>query len=168
MLCPRKKWRQEFRNVEVGDIVLIKAEKKYGKSEYRLGKVTGVKPDAHGTVRTATVATRNRRRAHGEDIQEVKAGTIENEVAIQRLAVILPVYRKSKEETLSENREAGTTDPGSKDGGQSSDVIEDPLSTSPKPRRENPPGNRHHKEGGHSVRRTCGALRDSFIKTRHF
>ena len=90
LLAPRRKWTQTQRNLVVGDIVLIKSENKYGKPEFRLGKVEKLMPDCQGAVRSVMVSTRDRRRARGEPPTKCRAGRIETELAIQRLAVILP------------------------------------------------------------------------------
>ena len=69
--------------------MLIKAEKKFGKAQFRLGKVEKTLPDSHGTVRTVIVSTRNRR-------QGVRQGRVDSEIGVQRLVVILPVQEAWK------------------------------------------------------------------------
>ena len=39
LFTPSRKWKAEHRNLKAGNIVLIKAEKKYGKADFRLAKV---------------------------------------------------------------------------------------------------------------------------------
>ena len=62
LFCPLKKWTVSQRNLKIGDIVLIKYEKNFGKDKFRMGKVVQAKEDDMGRVRTVTVAVRNKRR----------------------------------------------------------------------------------------------------------
>ena len=61
-LVPFKKWRQEFRSVKKGDIVLVLYDRSIGKGDYRLARVQEVNPD----VRVATKYQYNdlKRRGH--------------------------------------------------------------------------------------------------------
>ena len=59
---PRSKWKQEKRNLGVGDIVLVLFQLKYAKDKYRLGRVLQLHPDHHGLVRVVTVGIRDRQR----------------------------------------------------------------------------------------------------------
>ena len=87
-LVPIQKWRHKHRNVEVGDIVLLKCEAALGKPQYRRGRVTEVHPDQHGVVRDATVLTRSRHK--GEKLSDFrKKKMTEQRVSVQRLAVLL-------------------------------------------------------------------------------
>ena len=85
LFAPRKRWMKQHRNMEEGDIVLLKGEPKLGSPSYRLGKVVRVSPDEDGVVRTATVALRDRRR-RGQQL-----AVREVPMAAQRLAVLLPL-----------------------------------------------------------------------------
>ena len=90
LLCPRRHWTQLHRNLEIGDIVLLKHDKALGKGEYRLGRVTKTLPDSDGTVRTVMIAVRKRRGAVKEAVRECRLGLEEFPMAIQRLVVIQP------------------------------------------------------------------------------
>ena len=79
------------RNLEVGDIMLLKYEKALGSSKYRLARISQVHPDKHGKVRTVTIRLRNLRKARAESATNNRAGTTEMIVAVQRLVVILPI-----------------------------------------------------------------------------
>ena len=59
-LVPYRKWRISHRNVRTGDIVLIKHERKYSKSGFRLAKILSVSYDEKGLVRTAVAGARPR------------------------------------------------------------------------------------------------------------
>ena len=76
--------------MEVGDIGLLRYDRKLGKDKYRLCKVSEVKPDIHGVVRTVVVSMRDRRKAVREARDICRAGLMELEVAVQRIVVILP------------------------------------------------------------------------------
>ena len=90
LMCPVKKWTQTERNLEVGDIALLKYDKQYGKDKFRLCRVARVFPDAHDRVRTVMVELRDRRKAAREGRGVNRAGLVEMEVAVQRLVVLLP------------------------------------------------------------------------------
>ena len=83
-----QKWRHKHRNVEVGDIVLLKYEAALGKPQYRRGRVTEVHPDQHGVVRDATVLTRSCHKGEKQSDFRKKKMT-EQRVSVQRLAVLL-------------------------------------------------------------------------------
>ena len=90
LLCPLKKWTQAERNLQVGDIGLLKYEQRVSKDKFRLCKVEEVKPDEHGRVRTVIVAVRDRRKAVRELREVCRSGLVRMEVAVQRIVVILP------------------------------------------------------------------------------
>ena len=88
-LIPVKKWRTEQRNLQPGDIVLLKYSSKLSKPSYRYGKVLQAFKDENGLVRDAMVATRSRRRK--EKSGEYKAGPMDHQlVPVQRLVLLLP------------------------------------------------------------------------------
>ena len=89
LLVPRGKWTVQHRNLEVGDIVLLRYEAKFSKDRYRLAKVQRVHPDASGVVRTVTVGMRPRD-ARDRTLPYRSRPLLEFEVAVQRLVVILP------------------------------------------------------------------------------
>ena len=57
-LVPLKRWKKEQRNVRVGDIVLIKYEKKLTPAKYKMARIVEAEADPKGRVRTVTVVTR--------------------------------------------------------------------------------------------------------------
>ena len=91
MFCPRRTWKTTHRNIEIGDIVLLKYDKHLGKDKYRLAKVLEVHPDNHGHVRTVTIGIRDLRKARSEQPQQATAPQTQMTVAVQRLVVLLPV-----------------------------------------------------------------------------
>ena len=91
LLAPRSRWKSEERNLRVGDIVMLKTEKKWGPGEYRLARVVEASPDRRGHVRTVKIAMRDRARGRGEPLDRLRGGTTTIQMAVQRLAVILPV-----------------------------------------------------------------------------
>ena len=91
LFCPRKKWTTTHRNLQIGDIVLLKYEQQLGKDKFNLAKVTNVHPDKHNIIRTVTVSLLDSRRARNEKSNESKAPQKSMIVGVQRLVVILPV-----------------------------------------------------------------------------
>ena len=91
LLCPRKKWHTQQRNVKEGDIVLVKYDQKVGNDKFRLARIAQTLPDVHGKVRTVLVEMRNRRKASREKAEVCKAGLLQVRLPVQRLVVILPV-----------------------------------------------------------------------------
>ena len=88
-LIPVKKWRTEQRNLQPGDIVLLKYSAKLSKPSYRYGKVLQAFKDENGLVRDAMVATRSRRIR--EKPGEYKPGPMDHQlVPVQRLVLLLP------------------------------------------------------------------------------
>ena len=65
-LVPYKRWKHEHHLLKPGDIVLLLYDKRIGKGDYRLGRVTDVRKDGHGVVRTVTVGMRSCRRLERE------------------------------------------------------------------------------------------------------
>ena len=81
---------QSHRNLQEGDIVLLRYQAKFSRQKYRLARVTALHPDGCGRVRTVTVGLRNRAKAVGEAPEECRAGLTSLKVPVQRLVVILP------------------------------------------------------------------------------
>ena len=98
-LVPYKKWKQEHRAMQVGDVVLVLYEKKVGKGIYRLGRVLDTHPDEHGVVRTVTVGMRKIDKRE-KLLPYVPKPLAEIRLGIQRIAVIWPV----EEQVPSDNR----------------------------------------------------------------
>ena len=94
-LVPIQKWRHKHRNVEVGDIVLLKYEAALGRPQWRRGRVTEVHPDRHGVVRDVTILTRSRHKKEKLNSFRKKKMT-EQRVSIQRLAIILTAEEVAK------------------------------------------------------------------------
>jgi len=103
-LVPYKKWRQEHRSMQVGDVVLVLYEKKVGKGTYRLGRVLATHPDSHGVVRTVTVGMRKTDKRE-KLLPYVPKPLAEIKLGVQRVAVIWPV----EEQLDSDNREQEDT-----------------------------------------------------------
>ena len=59
-LVPRSKWKQAERNLQVGDIGLIKYDKALGSDSWRLARIARADPDEDGLVRTINVEFRPR------------------------------------------------------------------------------------------------------------
>ena len=91
LLCPRVKWTRERRNLREGDIVLLKTEHKLGKPEFRLARVIRTLPDEEGNVRTVELALHTRRGRSREPAERCRLPMEKVTMAVQRLAVILPV-----------------------------------------------------------------------------
>ena len=77
--------------MKVGDIVLLRSDKKWGPGDFRIARVTEATPDRRGHVRTVRICMRDRARGRGEPLDRVQAGTTDIPMAVQRLVVILPV-----------------------------------------------------------------------------
>ena len=88
-LVPCKKWKQEMRNIKVNDVVFMFYPSSI-KDHYRLARVKEVYPDSKGLVRTVRVAYRKRDARESKDEFKAKP-LIEENVAVQRLSVLLPV-----------------------------------------------------------------------------
>ena len=85
-LVPCYKWRKEQRNMQPGDVVLIKDESRISNT-YKLGKVAEVMKGEDGKVRKARVEYKNVQ--HDTDIK--KAPWMSTERSVHGLAVIVPV-----------------------------------------------------------------------------
>ena len=91
LFSPRKKWTRQQRNLEVGDVVLLRGDTKLGRPHYKLARVKQVLPDDDNVVRTVVIALKDgRRRGTGPALREVP-------MAVQRLAVLLPAGEEWKE-----------------------------------------------------------------------
>ena len=97
LLCPRTKWTKAKRTLAVGDIVMLKNEKKLGAAEYRLGKVLGVKQDEDGLVRTVELGIRRRRGGQREPKLKCQQGLDRITMAVQRLVVLQAVKEQWKD-----------------------------------------------------------------------
>ena len=87
-LVPSYRWRQKFRNVQVGDVVLMLNESKVS-SRYRLAVVKDAKVDEDGLVRRVVLEYKN-----VDSSPEYRKGgykSSETERAIHTIVVIKPV-----------------------------------------------------------------------------
>merc|ERR1711867_254562 len=71
LFTPRKKWCKERRAVAVGDVVLLKADKKLGPASFRLAKVAAIHPDEDGVVRSVTLSVKSRRKQRVTTVEQV-------------------------------------------------------------------------------------------------
>ena len=94
-LVPRTKWKSSERNVQVGDVGLIKYSSKHAAPAFRLCRVAAVFPDEEGHVRTCEVKLRPRRQGEsGAPSYKYRAPNV-LKVGVQRIAIILPVEEQS-------------------------------------------------------------------------
>ena len=88
-LMPLKRWKDEKRNLQVGDVVMMLYAGNI-KNDYRLAKVLEVHPDRRNLVRTVTVGYR--RRNKNESAREYKSRPLVKEkVSVQRLSLLVPI-----------------------------------------------------------------------------
>ena len=83
-LVPQYKWHKSFRNMQIGDVVLMQNES-FVTGKYQMGRVIGVKKSSDGNTRKATV--RYVKSGHGTD--RVVFGFTDR--PIHKLAVIVPI-----------------------------------------------------------------------------
>ena len=94
-LVPSYKWKTEHRNVQVGDIVLLR-ESNQLRGEYKLAKVTEANPSEDGKVRRIKLAYKNLQNT-GANISKAKDDLkkhtkfSETERCVQNIVVIVPV-----------------------------------------------------------------------------
>ena len=87
-LVPASKWRTVPRNVEVGDVMLVRYTSRVTKPEFRIKEVL---LDGKGRARDVTVITRSRK-GKLEDLWEFKPRKFdEQKLPVQRFAVLPPV-----------------------------------------------------------------------------
>ena len=106
-LVPRQKWKQQHRNLEVGDIGLIKYEKKLGPDAWRMAKIVRVVPGQDGKVRTVQVQFRPR---HAKDLDKPYRSKVPltMEIGVQRFAVMLPKVEQDAREQEVQSQSAMT------------------------------------------------------------
>ena len=88
-LVPFNKWKTKHRNVQVGDVVLVRYDNTFKDPVYRRGRVTATHPDQHGLVRDAMVSTQPK--VNKEKLTAKVRRPVEQLLPIQRLVVLLPV-----------------------------------------------------------------------------
>ena len=102
-LVPFRKWKSVYRNLHIGDIVLVMYASKVAKGDYRLARVTNVHPDHNGMVRTVTVSMRprdSREKVLSKPPYLNPKQAVELVVGVQRLVVILPIEEQSDNNDL--------------------------------------------------------------------
>ena len=90
-LMPRTKWKRDEQNARIGDTPLLKFSSKFAAPSFRLCRVSGVKEDEEGVVRTCKITMRPQRKGEsGRTAYKYKKPS-PFKVGVQRLAIILPV-----------------------------------------------------------------------------
>ena len=95
LFSPRRSWSQPQRPLSVGDIVLLRNEKHFGRGNYRLARVLKLIPDSDLQVRTVLIGLRDRRGR--EKTTTCKKGLVEMVMAVQRLVTLLPIEEQWSE-----------------------------------------------------------------------
>ena len=96
-LVPIKKWRQTTRNVQMGDIALLRYVSKCSPPTFRYRKIHAVFPDANDVVRDVTVGTRPRRGRQKSDVRTYQLRSLdEQRVPVQRLSMLLPIEEQAE------------------------------------------------------------------------
>ena len=101
-LVPRTKWKQAERNLQVGDIGLIKYDKALGSDSWRLARISRADPEEDGLVRTINVQFRPRHVRDKGKKYRTKA-PLDMDIGVQRFAVMLPI---EEQETRTEPEDA--------------------------------------------------------------
>ena len=97
-LLPVSRWRKQYPNLSKGDIVLVHYPKKLGPGDYRYGRVSDVKPDSQGIVRSVTVSMRPRNTR--EAILPYKSKQlVDVDLPVQRLVLLHPATELDAVET---------------------------------------------------------------------
>ena len=136
-LVPYRRWSHTYRNVRIGDIVLVKYASKVTKGDFRLARVIHVHPDKHGAVRTITVAMRprdSREKIMGQPPYLAPKPLQELQLGVQRVAVIVPVENQGNTykppDDPEHHQDEGLEVPVPADPSQLGD-LEDQASASP-------------------------------------
>ena len=108
LFLPRSKWSQRQQDLKEGDIVLLKYDRKYSTSLYRLARVLVVHPDVHGTVRTVTIGLRDNKGKSMEQWNRCSTLLVEMVVGVQRLVVVLPT--EEQQESIDELHDESSKD----------------------------------------------------------
>ena len=109
-LVPRQKWKLPHCDIEVGDIGLIKYEKKLGPDAWRMAMVAEVLPGEDRQVRTIHVEFRTR---HVKDQGKpyCSKDPLQMEIRVQRYAMMLPKSEQDAHENTQPS-EQGEEGPG--------------------------------------------------------
>ena len=101
-LVPRTKWKQTVRNLQVGDIGVLRYENKLGPDSWRLARIIKADPDSDGLVRTIRVQFRPRHvRDKGKPYKVKKP--LSMDIGIQRFAVMLPREEQDENAAVAED-----------------------------------------------------------------
>ena len=88
-LVPRTKWKQPARNLQVGDVGVLRYEQKLGPDSWRLARISKADPDQDGLVRTIQVELRPRHVSDRGKAYKSKKPVV-MVIGVQRFAVMLP------------------------------------------------------------------------------
>ena len=97
ILVPFTKWKEEYPNREVGDIVFVHYPG-LKKAEYRMAKVSKVMPDQHGRVWTVEVMMRPKDKRTDGSVRYTQKDLEPMTLPVQRTALLMPSAE------VSENR----------------------------------------------------------------
>ncbi|XP_046545965.1 E3 ubiquitin-protein ligase TRIM71-like [Haliotis rubra] len=101
-LVVRQKWSTSQRNLQPGDVVLV-ADKRVLRGDYRLGLIKEVFPGSDSKVRRVTLTYKNPKQGEKQSVYTgVKDTTVSR--SVQRLALLVPVDRSSEMEDSNESR----------------------------------------------------------------
>ena len=89
----RSKWQQNVRNVQQGDVVLMRSHGKLNPGDYKRGIVKEVLVDDDGRVRTAMVQCYRPDSRRSPTVYKGE-GQVTVRLAVQRLVVLLPVEER--------------------------------------------------------------------------
>ena len=93
-LVPFTKWKEEYPNREVGDIVFVHYPG-LKKAEYRMGKVSKVMPDKQGKVRTVEVMMRPKDKRTDGSVRYTHKDLEPMTLPVQRTALLMPTAEVS-------------------------------------------------------------------------
>ena len=88
-LVPFTRWKEEYPNREVGDIVFVHYPG-LKKADYRMGKVSKVIPDKQGNVRTLEVKMRPKDKRTDGSVRYIPKELETMTVPVQRTALLMP------------------------------------------------------------------------------
>ena len=100
-LLSRTKWKTPHRDLQVGDIGMLRYEKKLGPDSWRMAKISEVIPGEDGKVRTIRVEFRPRDKRDSGKPYKTKV-PLNMEIGVQRFAVMLPSSEQTREDVVQE------------------------------------------------------------------
>ena len=101
-LAVYKKWKQEQKNLVVGDICFLMTKNNLGSPAYRLCRVVECFPDAKELVRSVKVEMRPRD-SRDVGLPYVSKGLLTQIVSIQRLVLVLPLAEQRSSQDVTVN-----------------------------------------------------------------